>query len=232
MDTHAFDAAAHREAKRLLGQAAPHIKSSHRAEALARGLGYATNAALQAALEGGPVDVTMSREDFEGFLDARGYRVEELQIALLRDAVTLARGGSLDAIKVVPGGNERGPLRKCPFCLDRFVSQGAHNRMCHECTERQGALPGVHHAPDIVAGHLGRLLERGRPPSLDDLRGRPGWSDLLNGAKFKAKSAQGLRIRAIINDGDPADLTLGDRRFIDAYASLGIMSEYGARRVE
>lgn len=227
-----FDAGAHREAKRLIGQAAPHIKSSHRAEALARGLGYATNAALQTALEGGPVDVTMSREDFEGFLEARGYRAEDLQVALLTDAVTLARGGSLDSIKVVPGGNERAPLRRCPFCFDRFVSQGAHNRMCHECLIREGVLPGVHHAPGIVADHLGRLLERGRPPSLDDMRARPGWSDLLDGAEFKAQLAQGLRIRAILNDGDPADLTLDDRRFIDAYGALDISSEYGAHRVE
>ncbi len=222
MTAYGIDAPVLREVKRLIGQSAPHVKSSHRTEALARGLGFNTNAALQAALDQGPVQSEVSRVAFEGFLRERGYDIEKLQLSLLPDALILACGDSLKEPKAPPGGKDHGQCLECPFCLDVFVRQGFHNRICHECSQREGRVPGVHKVAEVTEAHLSSLLERGKPQNLDRLRARPGWSDTLDGEDFLAKSAQALRIRAILNDGDPAGMAARDRQFRSRYDHLPI----------
>ena len=56
------------ELRRIL----PETKSSHRAEALARGLGWATNAAMRGALAHGRTERLLDPTAFENFFDVRG----------------------------------------------------------------------------------------------------------------------------------------------------------------
>lgn len=51
------------------------MKSSHRVEALARGLGWATYAAMRAALSAGPLDRIADPEAFRAYLAGRGFAV-------------------------------------------------------------------------------------------------------------------------------------------------------------
>lgn len=59
--------------KKELGLSLPHIKSSHRAEAMARGLGWKTNAALRAALMCGDADCRVSDDAFTSYLSRKGF---------------------------------------------------------------------------------------------------------------------------------------------------------------
>lgn len=55
----------------------PDVKSSHRVEALARGLGWATNAAMRAALAAGPSDRVANAAAFHVYLAERGFAVAD-----------------------------------------------------------------------------------------------------------------------------------------------------------
>lgn len=59
--------------KKELGLHLPHVKSSHRAEAMARGLGWKSNAALRAALMCGEADCRVNDEAFAGYLRGKGF---------------------------------------------------------------------------------------------------------------------------------------------------------------
>ena len=76
---HAFhvDAFAYAKLKALLGQALPGIKSSHRVETMARGFGYASNAALLSAIRrpGIATILTMHPARFEAYLSSKGWTV-------------------------------------------------------------------------------------------------------------------------------------------------------------
>ena len=63
--------------KRILGQALPEVKSSHRAEAMARGLGWGTNAAMRAALAGAPANQTIEPVAFTDYLAKRDFIANE-----------------------------------------------------------------------------------------------------------------------------------------------------------
>src|SRR4051812_665813 len=56
-----------------LRQSLPDLKSSHRTEALARGLGWSTNAAMRAALTEGPSDCVTDPGAFDAYLVERGF---------------------------------------------------------------------------------------------------------------------------------------------------------------
>jgi hypothetical protein len=212
-----LDARAHDEAKRLLGQAAPHIKSSHRTEALARGLGYATNAALQAALADGPVKARSHHARFEGFLRDRGHSPETLQAALFRDAVILACGGDVDGIKVPPYLGPRRFVGRCSLCQDRFFRHSSSHVTCHECEERGPQVPNVGRAASILSDHVKHLMVSGIAPNLDHLRARPGWTDILDGTDLADRTGQALAIKGVLNTGDPRTLTPEDRRLIESF---------------
>lgn len=59
--------------KKQLGQKIPDVKSSHRVEAMARGFGWKTNAALRAALMCAPTRCSVDDEAFEKYLAERGF---------------------------------------------------------------------------------------------------------------------------------------------------------------
>lgn len=69
-----------------LRDALPTVGSSHRTEAAACGLGWATNAAMRAALTGSPVDREPSPDDFSDYLSGHGFPVNpgEFSRAVLR----------------------------------------------------------------------------------------------------------------------------------------------------
>src|SRR3954451_12249548 len=83
------------EARRLLGEAVPHVDMLHLAEALARGLGFARHGALLDAISAGaPIPANPDRLAFESFLAAQGYAPGTPQVALLPDAIRLATGAA------------------------------------------------------------------------------------------------------------------------------------------
>lgn len=61
------------------------VKCSHRIEALARGMGWTTNAAMRVALSKGAQTVEMNGAAFTEFLEARGYR--EIDAGVLETAL-------------------------------------------------------------------------------------------------------------------------------------------------
>ena len=69
-----IDELAHAKLKSLLAAALPDVKSSHRAEAVARGLDYGTNAALLAGMKRFST-VTIRPARFEAYLAAKGWTV-------------------------------------------------------------------------------------------------------------------------------------------------------------
>lgn len=65
--------------KTEISHAFPGIKSSHRCEALARGLGFRTHAALLDAVKNTPVTVTTSGRAFAAYLGGKGWPVSPSQ---------------------------------------------------------------------------------------------------------------------------------------------------------
>lgn len=64
---------------------APRVKSSHRVEAMARGLGFNSHAALRSALAHGAVECAVNDDEFAAFLLERGS--EAVPVDVLSDAV-------------------------------------------------------------------------------------------------------------------------------------------------
>lgn len=63
--------------KATLTTSLPHVKSSHRVEALGRGLGFRTYAALRAAAEASaPMTVTVTGAPFSAYLKDRGFEAD------------------------------------------------------------------------------------------------------------------------------------------------------------
>jgi hypothetical protein len=59
--------------KNTLGRKLPSVKSSHRVEAMARGLGWKSNAALRACLLCGPTECELDEAAFKAYLTERGF---------------------------------------------------------------------------------------------------------------------------------------------------------------
>lgn len=195
--------------KRLIGQSCPGIKSSHRSEALARGIGYGTNAALVAALGQAPsVTAKPSRLAFESFLSGLGYDVAMLQVSLLSDAVRLGTGApwkmSCEEVADLPADRDR--PRRCLQCLDGFYSQGRNNLLCHATKIRDGRVPGVQHANHVLGETLTRVFHRGGHQGGDYLRARPGWTDILDGKELADEVREWLAYRKAVREGWYADL--------------------------
>lgn len=71
--------------KKELSTLLAHVKSSHRVEAMARGLGWSTNAALRAELAVGPLVRTVAEGPFSGYLADHGF--SGLRNGVLTEAV-------------------------------------------------------------------------------------------------------------------------------------------------
>lgn len=181
--------AAHSEIKRLVGQCIPHVKSSHRAEAIARGLGYGTNAALQAAFTEEPsrLLVRPDRLLFEGFLATKDVDPETLQVDLLYDAVALSAGGfrnswyHRESAARYALNNQR-----CWRCKEGFFSLNHNtNRICPGCKIRDDRMPRADFADDFKEGILTEVYFTGElPQTAKEFCARPGWTDVLTSGQF------------------------------------------------
>lgn len=167
----------HDEIKRLIRLAAPNIKSSHCAEAVARGFQFNTNAALVAELKDkGLFERKPDRILFEGFLAERGYDPEGLQVSLFTDAVRLATRSiwkplaSPDMVRAT----------SCMSCFDVFGSTGSTNRVCGACKLRDGRTLGINHR-DSTRKRLLKMafLNATEVDTWTYLNVRPGWADFL-----------------------------------------------------
>jgi hypothetical protein len=181
--------AAHSEIKRLIGQCIPQVKSSHRAEAVARGLGYGTNAALLAAFDqaGSPLLVQPDRLLFEGFLATRGVAPETLQVDLLYDAVALSTGGHRNSWhRPEPAGRYALNNMRCWRCKERFFSLDHNwNRICPGCKIRDGRMPRADFVDDFKDGILAEVYFTGElPQAAREFCARPGWTDVLAKGPF------------------------------------------------
>ncbi len=79
--------------KRELGVLLPDVKSSHRVEAIARALGWQTNAALRATLSGAAVAKDVDDRMFVDYLKSHGFDVPlgTLAEAIVRTMFSLDR---------------------------------------------------------------------------------------------------------------------------------------------
>jgi hypothetical protein len=77
-----------------LRTALPDVKSSHRVEALARGLGWRTNAAMRVALAGGPVEVFADDNAFRDYL--REHSFDSAERSLSRALATIGIHRAMD----------------------------------------------------------------------------------------------------------------------------------------
>lgn len=112
--------------KRTLHARLPNIPSSHLAEAIARGLDFQTNAALQAQLRGAPgATATFDSERFSGRLvELRHAAAEDI-----RDDVRLVR--SLVNAQPDPGLSQRPPLERCASYGVRIVRNSKGEVFAH-----------------------------------------------------------------------------------------------------
>jgi hypothetical protein len=79
--------------KRELGHLLPEVKSSHRVEAMARGLGYQTNASLRAKLQNGAAPCALDEEAFADYLTSKDF--PKPPYATLAEAVSRVRDGDV-----------------------------------------------------------------------------------------------------------------------------------------
>lgn len=86
-----IDEETHAQLKYSLLLSSPEIKSSHRVEALARGLGFARNATLLNALSRGRCEVSVDGTRFRGYLEERGLMMAVID--LYRAAASVAVAG-------------------------------------------------------------------------------------------------------------------------------------------
>jgi hypothetical protein len=86
--------------KKELGVLLPDVKSSQRVEAMARGLGWNTNAALRAELEGGPVPRRVDEWKFRTYLEEHGFPDTEFGI-LSEGVVRVFLANQREAIRAI-----------------------------------------------------------------------------------------------------------------------------------
>jgi hypothetical protein len=79
-----------------LGKALPDVKSSHRVEALARGLGFQTNAAMREAIRAGEVFVLADGGPFLSYLRERGFHVDVMHFHRAVASVAVERVMSME----------------------------------------------------------------------------------------------------------------------------------------
>ncbi|MBY3150878.1 hypothetical protein HFO56_00350 [Rhizobium laguerreae] len=199
------------------------IKSSHCAEAVARGFQFNTNAAMIAELKDkGLFERKPDRTMFEGFLAERGYDPVSLQVSLFTDAVRLATQS-----KWKPLANPdqiRVPI--CICCSDIFGSTGSNNRTCGACKIRDGRTIGFNHRDGTRKRILTKAFLNGKKP--EDwryLNVRPGWADFLASRELKSQVRTLIAHRERASSGDFSDMP---DLVIDLFASssfLDVMDE-------
>jgi hypothetical protein len=120
---------------------APMIKASHRAEAMARGLRFGSNAALLTALDQGPVPCIVDNSAFSAFLQERGG--EDLPDDLLSEAVVRAKlGAELAAIEAVLAHQPE-------LCANGFRAYSPRKSIQEEAAYFQGSRAAMTKAPYV-----------------------------------------------------------------------------------
>lgn len=185
------------EIKRLIGQCVKSVKKSHIAEAIARGFGYNTNAALVADLKANTtLNLTPDRQRFEAFLSSTNYDVEFIQVSLLPDAVRLATNTELAA-------GTSNMFARCISCEDDFESFGRHNRVCGACKLREGRTLGINHVKSVSGTILHHVFLHDDDPMIwYYLNGRPGWTDFFASREFNDQVASARSARVATQQGN------------------------------
>jgi hypothetical protein len=80
-----------------LRAALPDVKSSHRVEALARGLGWSTNAAMRAELGLGPAEASADEDAFSGYLREHSFDAPKGGVTRILARCGIRRAMDLDA---------------------------------------------------------------------------------------------------------------------------------------
>jgi hypothetical protein len=124
--------------KRELACLLPNVKSSHRVEAMARGLGWRTNAALRAELQIHRLERSVDDDVFTNYLKEHGFTDSPFG-ALAKAVVRCKFAGERAAIKAVL---DREPhLAKWGFGIPR-EPQKPHQQRIREFEENRSALLG------------------------------------------------------------------------------------------
>lgn len=214
----------HNEIKRLIRLASPEIKSSHCAEAVARGFQFGTNAALIAEFKDtGFVERVPSRELFEEFLAARGHDTDHFQVSLFTDAVRLATGSKW---RPLPSDDTIFSVRNCWVCLDSFGSEGSHNRICQACRYRNGRVIGINHKQAVHKSICKQAFLNGKSVSdRRDLIARPGWHDFLHSSALNEEIAEILAHRLRAQGGDFSRMPNGIKALFLTNSYYDIMDE-------
>lgn len=216
----------HDEIKRLIRQAAPTIKSSHCAEAVARGFQFLTNAALLTELkDSGKFERSPDRVQFESFLAERGYDVEKLQVSLFLDAVRLATNSRWQpSLPDKYTDVLRCRFRICVSCKDEFPSEGPHNKLCIACHIRNGRVCGINHLDSIRHGMRCEAFTNGTK-SWNRYKARPGWTDFLESKKFKSDIARLIKLRDQVRGGNFRGLPRDIKSLFNNRGYLEVMDE-------
>lgn len=180
---------------------APTIKASHRVEAMARGLGFNSHAALLTALNAGGLSCAVNDQAFVAFLQARGGG--EVADELLTEAVVGAKlAAPRTAIQAILNGQPE-------LCANGFKSYARHRSLEEEAeyfvTSRQAMLDVPYVAQFVRA--LAFLETKQKGASVSRKRTSYGYKH----------DAEGFH-RAADPDGDPY---VANGMFIAAAMHLG-----------
>ncbi|MFG1316168.1 hypothetical protein [Xanthobacter autotrophicus] len=110
----------------------PEVKSSHRIEALARGLGWNTNAAMRARLANGSAEVSTNEGAFLGYLQEHGFDSEPGRLARTLAKVGIRHAMALEPLltqfgyNVYRGRSKTPEERRAEFMADRASMLGDH----------------------------------------------------------------------------------------------------------
>jgi hypothetical protein len=213
------------EIRRLIRLSAPHLRNSHCAEAIARGLLFETNAALLSSLESeGKISCKPDRIAFEDLLSEKRYAVRKLQASLFPEAVRLAVGGGWRPV-ATDDSNFR-DKRVCMSCADKFYASGFANRICGACKIRDGRTLGFNHRGKIhreIRHHA--FLHGHYPEKWEYLSGRPGWPDFLRSETLTTEIEEIIGHRERIKQGDFTNIPDTVKEIFQFYSFVDIMGE-------
>lgn len=224
-----IDAAMLDEIRRIVRKCIPEVKSSHCAEAVARGLGYKTNASLQSALKSQiSIDLTPSRELFEEFLRERNYDVDNMQASLLPESVRIAAGRPWERLSTT----QEWTNEVCSGCLDHFPALHIRSSYCEACKLREGRVYGCNHFERFFRRRIlqSAFLDGCGTEEFDYLCVRPGWHDLLNSKNLRAEIAMLDRARDEIKRGNFENISLPPIR--SYFALMGFVAAMSRLEVE
>ncbi|MBP2229684.1 hypothetical protein J2847_002983 [Azospirillum agricola] len=131
--------------KHELIQILPDVKSSHRVEAMARGLGWGNNAALRTELAAGPLTRSPDNRAFSEYLKEHGFptaRYDALEEAVVRCKFAEARS-AVEAVMAAEPGLSMNGFRTDDFRKSRQEREDEFRRLREEMPSADGVLQFV-----------------------------------------------------------------------------------------